>query len=231
MDKIERLLFEKQDPAFRDFTSKLIPSVPKESFVGVRTPELRKLVKLLLSDEDFIRYEKDSFMTKLPHKYYEENVIHGSLISCEKKDINKVFAELDKFLPYVDNWAVCDTLAPDIFKSYPVPALDKIKQWLKREHIYTVRFGVVNLMRYYLDANYTRDILDLALSVKCDDYYVNMALAWFYSVALIKQYEDTVKIIEAKCLNKFVQNKSIQKASESFRVSPETKLYLKSLKI
>jgi 3-methyladenine DNA glycosylase AlkD len=226
---VAELLFEKQDLKYRDFTAKLIPTVPKDRIIGVRTPDVRAILKRLLKDKDFM-LEKEAFLKQLPHKYHEENALHSGLIASEKDDIEKVFGLLEEFLPYVDNWAVCDCIAPKVFAKYPDAALERIKNWLKSDKTYTVRFGVVSLLQFYLDQNYDPQIFDLVQKVKSGKYYIDMALAWFYSFALIKRYDDAVKIIESKSLDKFVHNKSIQKAVESFRITPEKKEYLKALK-
>lgn len=233
LTKLQHKLFELRDTKYRDFSSKLIPTVDKERVIGVRTPILRDLVKQsLLSDGTFwSAEERNEFLLSLPHYYIEENNVHGEIIASEKKDINKLFSELDKFLPYVDNWATCDLLSPKLFKKYPAETFEKIKEWLCSEHTYVVRFGLDILMADFLDDNFNDEVLPLATSVKQGEYYVDMALAWLLSFALIKRYDETLPFITSDSLSVFVRNKAIQKARESYRVPKERKEYLNALKI
>ena len=221
IDKLNKL----SDLEYRDFTARSIPNIDKNNIMGVRLPDIRALAKEI-KDESYI----DEFLEELPHKYQEEYLLHGILLS-KYKDIDKLLVKLDKFLKYADNWAVTDTVSPKIFKKYPDKAYKYIKKWIKSGKEYKVRFGVVSLLQFYLDENYRSDIFDLVNSVKNDSYYVKMAIAWFYSFALVKQYDDAVKIIENKELDKWIQNKSIQKAIESYRISLDRKEYLRSLKM
>lgn len=222
---IVNLLFENQDLKYKEFTSKLVPNVSFDSIIGVRTPILRSIVKSL-SIED-----KKKFLNDLPHKYHEENVLHSLILSNYTKDINVLLDKLDIFLPYMNSWAVTDIVSPKLFKKYPNIVLDKIKKWLKSEHEYTVRFGVVSLLQFFLDENFDESILHFVSEIKRDEYYIKMAIAWFYSFALIKQYDSCIKLFENKELDKWIHNKSIQKATESYRINDDIKVYLKSLKI
>ena len=225
MEEISRKLYSMQDIKYQEFTAKLIPNINKNKIIGVRMPDLRKLAKEI-KNIDYI----DDFLSELPHKYHEENLLHGILLS-KYKDIDILLRELDKFLKYVDNWMVCDIISPKLFKKEPDKVYKYIKKWINSKYEYKIRFGVVSLLQFYLDDNYRYEELELVENIKSESYYVKMAIAWFYSFALIKQYDDTIKVFEDKKLDKWIHNKSIQKAIESYRVSNEKKEYLKSLKM
>lgn len=225
MDKITKLLFEMRDEKFRDFTSKLIPGVDKELIIGVRVPEIRRLAKALSADE------RKKFISELPHKYHEENLLHGAILQLIKNDIGEVISETEKFLPYIDNWAVCDMSQSKLLGKYPDMVFGKACEWAKSEKTYTVRFAIDVLLQFFLDENFKPEVFSLAESIVSEEYYINMALAWFWSFALIKRYDEALPIIESKRLPAFVHNKAIQKARESYRISDERKEYLKTLKI
>ena len=225
MEEIIRKLYSMQNIKYQEFTAKLIPNINKNKIIGVRMPDLRKLAKEI-KNMDYI----DDFLLELPHKYHEENLLHGILLS-KYKDIDILLKELDKFLKYVDNWMVCDIISPKLFKKEPDKVYKYIKKWINSKYEYKIRFGVVSLLQFYLDDNYRYEELELVENIKSESYYVKMAIAWFYSFALIKQYDDTIKEFEDKKLDKWIHNKSIQKAIESYRVSNERKEYLKSLKM
>lgn len=222
MKKIIDKLFEYQDLKFKDFNSKLIPNITPYSVIGVKTPIIRSIAKELNDYEEFIH--------ELPHMYHEENMLHASIISLQK-DVDKVILMLDDFLDYVDNWAVCDTISPKAFKKDYYKSLKFIKKCLKSKKTYRIRFGIVSLLQFFLDDEFSDEINNLVLSIKSDEYYVNMAKAWYFSFALIKQYDKTIEIIKNKKLDKWTHNKSIQKAIESYRVSNDKKEYLRTLKI
>ena len=222
--KLTNLLFEFKDEKYADFQAKLTPGVKRESFIGVRVPDVRKIAKEWHGKE-----ESEDFLKILPHRYYDENMLHGLLIS-EIKDFDKCVCELEKFLPYVDNWAVCDIMSPKIFKKHKEELIDLIIKWTKSEHVYTCRFGIEMLMSHFLDDDFRREYLDIPAAVVSDEYYVNMMTSWFFATALAKQWEDTIPYIEGKNLETFVHNKSIQKARESRRITDEQKEYLKTLK-
>ena len=226
MDVITKMLFLEQDLEYRDFNSRIIPNIDKNRIIGVRMPVLRKIAKEI-KDNDYI----DGFLNELPHRYQEENILHGIILTLKYKDIDILLDKLDMFLPYVDNWAITDIISPKIFKKYPDKVYDRIKIWVNSKYEYVVRFGVVSLLQFYLDDNFKLDVLELVSNIKSDYFYVNMAIAWFYSIALIKQYEDTIKYFEDKKLDKWIHNKSIQKAIESYRISDSRKEYLRSLKV
>ena len=214
-----------RDEKFRDFTSKLIPKVDKELVIGVRMPDIRRLAKSLSEEE------RKKFISGLPHKYHEENMLHGVMLQLIKNDIGEVITETEKFLPYIDNWAVCDISQSKLLERYPDVVFGKVSEWAKSEKTYTVRFAIDVLLQFFLDENFTPEVFALAKSIVSDEYYVNMALAWFWSFALIKRYEETLPIIESERLPEFVHNKAIQKARESYRISDERKQYLNTLKI
>ena len=217
-------LFALQDASYGDFQAKLTPGIPREEFIGVRVPEVRKLSKRLIKEP-----ETAEFLKKLPHKYYDENMLHGLLIS-EMKDYDACIAEVDKFLPYVDNWAVCDIMSPKVFKRNKTALLDKIKEWSASEKTYTCRFGIEMLMSHFLDDDFKPEYLDIPASVHSEDYYARMMVAWFFATALAKQWGAAVKYVEDNRLDTWTHNKTIQKARESYRITPEQKEYLKTLK-
>lgn len=225
MDKIVKILFQNQDLKYRDFHSSLVPNIEKDKFIGVRTPVLRKLAKEMIKDGSY----KD-FIKELPHSYVEENTLHSCILSLIK-DLDELIIEIDKFLPYIDNWGTCDLMSPKAFKKDHGRILDKVKEWINTKDVYSIRFGIVTLLSFYLDEFFSVEINELVLSIKSDEYYVNMAIAWYFSYALIKQYDSTIDIFEAYKLDKWVHNKSIQKAIESFRISDEKKNYLRTLKL
>lgn len=227
MKWLEEKLFENKDLKYKEFTSRSIPNVDKNTIIGVRLPILRNIAKELNKSND-----KNTFMNELPHKYHEENLIHGFLISLNK-DINSVLNELNNFLPYMNNWAVTDTISPKIFKKHLDDIYIYLEKWLKSTDEYIIRFGIVTMLQFYLnDKKYIKKNNKLILSIKKDTYYINMAISWYFSFALIKQYDETIKIFENKKIkNAWIHNKSIQKAIESYRISDDVKKYLKSLKI
>lgn len=217
-------LLKLKDQKYADFQSNLTPSISKERIIGVRIPEIRKIAKRYIKEA-----ESKIFLNTLPHYYYEENLLHGSMIS-EIKDLNECFAEVEKFLPYVDNWAVCDTMSPKVFKKDKTELIKRIKKWANSTKIYTCRFGIGMLMRYFLDEDFQKEYLEIPASIHSEEYYVNMMIAWFFATALAKRWDETVVYLKNNRLDKWVHNKTIQKACESYRITPEQKTYLKSLK-
>ena len=223
--KTEQELFSKQDIKYREFQAKLMPNIDKSVIIGVRNPDTKKIAKQIIRDN-----EEDGFVSNLPHKYYEENNVHAYIITnC--KEYSKTISMLDNFLPFVDNWATCDIIKPQIFKKNTDKLINEIRRWVSSNKTYTVRFGIGMLMTFYLDDYFDNKYLKIPLSIKTDEYYIKMMIAWFYATALAKQYDDTIKIIENKVLDKWTHNKSIQKAIESYRITDEQKVYLKTLKI
>lgn len=212
-----------QDLKYLDFQSKLIPTIDKSTIIGVRMPDLRKLAKKI--DEK----QAQNFMQDLPHTYYEENMLHSILIS-NMKNYDDCIDHLERFLPFVDNWAVCDCISPKIFTKNTDDLIDKIKLWAKSSHTYTVRVAICLLMKYFLDEKFKVEYLNVATQIKSEEYYVNMMVAWFFATALAKQWDDVIFVLEDNLLDEWTHNKTIQKARESFRITPEQKQYLKSLK-
>ena len=223
--KIQIRLFAESEKAYADFQGGLIPGVPREKVIGVRTPTLRKY-----SAELYGTYEAKKFLSSLPHEYHEENNLHAFLIE-KNKDFDECVRELERFLPYVDNWATCDGMSPKVFAANRENLLPYIEKWLASSHVYTVRYGMLMLMKHFLGDHFRAEYADAVAAVKSEEYYVNMALAWLISFCLIKEYEKTIFLIEKRTLDKWVHNKSIQKALESYRVPLDKKDYLRSLKI
>ena len=216
-------LFEMQDTGYRDFQRRLMPDISKEKVIGVRTPALRKLAKELAGTE-----EAAAFISQLPHKYYEEDNLHIFLI-CEMKDYDDCMAEVERFLPYIDNWATCDCFTPKVFKKHRAEVYEKIKQWLGSAETYTVRFGIVTLMDY-LKTDFEKQMLSLVADIRSEEYYINMATAWYFSMALVWQYNAALPYLTEERLDKWTHNKSIQKATESRQIDDKTKEYLRTLK-
>lgn len=223
MSEIKELLFNHRDAEYAAFQAKLTPTVDANLFIGVRVPEVRKLAKELKSAP-----ETADFLKELPHKYYDENMLHGLLIS-EIKDYEKAVAETDRFLPYVDNWAVCDIMSPKIFKKHKSELLVKIREWASSDKTYTIRFGIEMLMSHYLDEDFKPEYLEIPAKVHSDEYYVNMMTACFFATALAKQWDATIPYIESRRLDEWVHKKTIRKAIESYRITDEQKKYLRSL--
>lgn len=222
--EIQKQLFALQDLEYKAFQCKLMPTVQTETVIGVRTPALRALAKILADTP-----ESTEFLQILPHHYYEENNLHGFLIAG-KKEYATVIADLEAFLPYVDNWATCDLLSPLIFKKHLSELYEQIQRWLQSDHLYTVRFGVGMLLGFYLDTAFRPEMLTLVASVKSTEYYINMMIAWYFATALVKQVDAALPYIQEGCLEKWTHNKTIQKAVESYRISPEMKECLRAMK-
>lgn len=224
MDNIQKKLFQLQDVGYGDFHSKLMPNIAREKIIGIRVPVLRRFVK------ELSKAEKDDFLQQLPHTYYEENNLHG-LIIMESRDYGSCIGELERFLPYIDNWATCDMLRPKILRKHLSELLEKIYQWLASEDTYTVRLAIGFLMSFYLDDEvYQRAYLAKVAEVSSQEYYVRMMVAWYFATALAKQYQDALPYMQKGRLEEWTRRKSIQKALESHRVSPEHKEYLRSLR-
>ena len=221
---IVKELFKLQDKSYAAFNSKLIPTVEQDRVIGVRTPELKTLAKTLAKDKD-----KDQFLQSLPHQYFEENQLHAFVISMEK-DFDKCLAEVEAFLPYVDNWATCDQLLPKVCKKNPEKLLVHIRKWIKSDHTYTVRFAIGVLMKHFLDDDFDTKYPDMVVKVKSEEYYINMMRAWYFATALAKQYDAILPYIEEKRLDTWSHNKAIQKSIESYRITDEQKKFLRTLK-
>lgn len=217
-------LMEAKDDDYRSFQTKLVPNIDAGTIIGVRTPELRKISKEVYESGD-----REAFLNELPHKYYEENLIHFFVIA-RIADFDTCVREVDAFLPYVDCWPVSDQATPKPFKKNHDKLLPHIKKWIASDHVYTARFGLRMLMNEFLDDDFKEEYLELAASRSSGDYYLNMMKAWFFATALAKRYDESIKYIEDRKLDEWVRKKAIQKAVESFRVKDEQKKYLKSLR-
>ena len=225
LEQIREELFRLQDKKYRDFQIKLIPTVEPETVIGVRTPELRKYAKQLLGSKDI-----SAFLTALPHSYFDENQLHAFIIS-EMKDFDECLGYVKHFLPYVDNWATCDQMSPKVFKKHRQELINPVLGWIKSSDTYTVRFAVGMLMQHYLDESFELKYPKIVADIRSDEYYVNMMIAWYFATALAKQYESVIPFLKNRQLDAWTHNKAIQKAVESYRITPEQKEYLKSLKI
>ena len=207
------------------FLSRLLPGIAPERVLGVRTPELRRLAKELRGTEEAAR-----FLEALPHETVDENAVHDFLLE-PIRDFDEALAAVERFLPYIDNWASCDSLRPKVFARHRAELLPQVLRWLDSDRPYTVRFGLEMLMTHYLDEAFEPRFLDRAAALRSEEYYVNMMIAWYFATALAKQYDCALPVLEEGRLEKWTHNKTIQKALESFRVSAEQKAYLKTLKI
>ena len=225
VQEIRDRLFALQDPEYRLFQSRLMPTVDPARVIGVRTPDLRKLSRELAGTE-----QAAAFVRQLPHDYYEENNLHGLLIAS-LRDYGETVAALESFLPHVDNWATCDLLHPRAFDKCPEALPDQLFRWLQSDGTYTVRFAMGMLMSLYLDEAFRPRYADWDAGVKSEEYYVNMMIAWYFATALAKQYDAAVPFLENRQLDVWTHNKAIQKAVESYRITPEQKAYLKTLKV
>ncbi|WP_288527617.1 DNA alkylation repair protein [uncultured Eubacterium sp.] len=221
---IQKRLLELSDEKNAVFSAKLTPGIDREKFLGVRIPASRKLAKEIIKEN-----EHKDFLNSLPHKYYDENILHSILIS-EIKGYDECIKYIDEFLPYVDNWAVCDTMSPKAFKNEHERLMNDILRWVDSDQTYTIRFGLKILMAHFLDNDFKKEYLEIPAKIKSDEYYINMMIAWFYATALAKQWDSTIVYIENGVLDKWVHNKAIQKARESYRITAEQKEYLESLK-
>ena len=222
---IQKCLFEMQDIKYREFHSKLMPTVNKGKIIGVRIPAIRKFAKKIANTPDACE-----FMEALPHKYYEEDNLHAFLIS-EIADFEKCVEALECFLPYIDNWATCDSLRPKCFKFNTDKLISYIYKWISSANTYTARFGIEILMLHYLDESFKEEYLYTVSKIKSEEYYVNMMIAWYFATALAKQYDASLPILKCRVLSTWVHNKTIQKAVESYRITEEQKIYLKNLKV
>ena len=224
MESIVDELFKLQDLKYRDFHSRLMPTIDKERIIGVRTPVLRRYAKDLAGSD-----RKSCFLGELPHYYYEENNLHAFLIETIK-DYDVAIRETERFLPYIDNWATCDTFSPKVFAKNTDRLLTKAKEWLNSDLTYTVRYGIGMFMKYFLDNEFKSEYLQLIADIKSEEYYINMMRAWFFATALSKKFDDTLPYITEDKLDVWTHNMTIKKAVESNRISGDTKEYLKTLK-
>ena len=225
MNELQQNLFGMRDAAYAAFIAKLTPGFPPSHFIGVRVPLLRTIARSFAKEEA----ASQSFLSHLPHSYYEEDMLHGMLISLVK-DYDRCLDLIDRFLPYVDNWAVCDTLSPKIFAKHKAQLLENILRWSSSSHTYTCRFGLRMLMTHFLDDSFSADFLEIPAAIRSEEYYVKMMVAWFFATALAKQWEATLPYLENRQLDPWTHRKTIQKAIESYRIPPERKDYLRTLR-
>ena len=224
MKIVEEKILEHKDSKYQEFQSKLVPNINSEKIVGVRTPDLKIIAKEIFQS-DYC----DAFLNEIPHKYYEENLIHVFVIG-HIKDFDSCISELEKFMPYIDCWPVSDQSSPKVFKKNHDKLLPLIKKWISSNHVYTARYGIRILMNEFLDDDFKEEYLSLVASKEGEDYYLKMMIAWYFATALAKQYDSAIKYIENGMLSDWVKQKTIQKAIESYRVSDSHKAYLKSLR-
>ena len=226
---------------YRDFHASLLPNIDKKSIIGVRVPTMRKIAKEFASSATPVELAK--FLDKLPHKYFEENQVH--LFVVERiKDFDECVRRIEQFLPYIDNWAVCDGKSPKALLKDESRFYAKICEWLKSAKPYTVRFGVNMLMAFFLDDRFDKSQLKLVAAIdenlfddagraECptDRYYVQMVIAWYMATALAKQWDATFPYIKGRKLSPWIHNKTIQKACESYRITDAQKQNLRKLKL
>ena len=222
---VQKRLFEMQDAEYRDFHAKLVPTMEKTKFIGIRTPMLRKFAKKFGKTE-----ESEIFLQVLPHQYYEENNLHGLLIE-QIRDYDKCLEELERFLPFIDNWATCDLLALHMMKKHRDVFIREVFRWIESDQPYTIRFGISMLMHHYLDEEFKTEYPEKVAAIRSEEYYVNMMRAWYFATALAKQYEKVLPFLEKRQMDVWTHNKTIQKAIESYRITSEQKEYLRTLRI
>ena len=231
MEKITQKLFSLQDEKYRDFQIKLVPGITKEQMIGIRTPDLRALAKEIAATSE----TASAFLQELPHKYFEENLIHFFIVALIK-DFDECIKQVERFLPYVDCWPVCDQASPKVFKKNHEKLISLVKNWISSDHIYTSRYGMRILMNEFLGEDFKTEYTDLVVSRmsrkgEAEDYYLKMMAAWYFATALAKNWDQVLPFIEQHKLDPWTHNKAIQKALESFRVSDEHKEYLRKLKV
>ena len=222
---LQRQLFAMADLSYKAFHCSLIPTVDEDTVIGIRTPVLRKFAAEFAKTE-----EAAAFLRDLPHRYYEENNLHGFLLE-KIKDYDTLIAELNRFLPHVNNWATCDMISPKIFKKHLPELFEQIRTWLKAEDTYTVRFAIGMLMKFCLDESFDPAGPGLVAKIRSEEYYINMMIAWYFATALAKQYDAILPYLEERRLDPWTHNKAIQKAVESRRITAEQKEYLRTLRI
>ena len=224
-EEIRERLFQLQDEKYRDFQSKLIPNLEASVMIGVRTPELRKLSREMVRRENI-----GEFLDALPHRYFDENQLHAFILS-EIRDYDRCVEAVCRFLPYVDNWATCDQMSPKVFRRNRQALLPHIREWIDSGKTYTVRFGIGMLMSHFLDEGFDQTYAETVASIRSEEYYVNMMIAWYFATALVGHYEEILPFLEEKRLDPWTHNKAIQKAIESYRITEEQKAYLRTLRI
>ena len=225
--KIRQKLFEVKDDKYADFQSKLTPEKPRESFIGVKTPLLKGLAKQIYKTTN--KSEINEFLKSVPHEYFEENNLHDFLI-CEIKDFNECLEKVNEFLPYIDNWATCDQLTPAALKKDKEGLLKAIDGWLKSDKTFAVRFGIGMLMRHFLGEDFLPEYAERVADIKSEEYYILMMQSWYFATALCKNESQILPYFTNGKLSGFVLKKSIQKSLESFRVTEQTKDYLRQIR-
>ena len=223
-EEIRETLLSMRNETFRQFNAKLIPGMDDRDVIGVKTPELKALAKQFGKRTDI-----GDFLNDLPHLYFEEKQLHAFIIA-DIKDFEACLAAVERFLPYIDNWATCDQLSPTVFKRHSKALLPHRDRWIASGETYMIRFGILNLMRYFLDGDFDPVYLEKVAAVKSEEYYVNMMIAWYFATALAKQHDAALPYLQNNRLDGWTHNKTIQKAKESYRITPEQKEYLKTLK-
>ena len=218
------LLIRERDEEYKEFQARLVPNISPDTMIGVRTPQIRKIAKEVFNSES-----RDEFLRDLPHRYYEENLVHFFVVAMIK-DFDECVRAVEEFLPYIDCWPVSDQATPKVFTKNHERLLPYIRKWIKSDHIYTARFGIRMLMNEFLCEDFKPEYLKWVADVKGEDYYIRMMVAWYFATALAKRYDESVKYIEGRKLDEWVRKKAIQKAIESYRVTDEHKEYLKSLR-
>lgn len=224
MTQLQEQLFTLRDQKYARFQAKLVPGVPEESIIGIRVPILRRFAKEYGKDPD-----RDEFLQQLPHRYYEENLLH-MLLLAQFKDFQACLAQTERFLPYIDNWAVCDCAPPKVFSRHRQELIKQVEKWVQSDACYTCRYGVGMLMRLYLDEDFREEYLRMVAAVRSEEYYVKMGVAWYFATALAKQWNSCIPYLEHHQLDLWTHNKTIQKAVESYRITEEQKDYLRTLK-
>ena len=224
LTRLQQQLFVLQDEEYRDFHSKLMPNISKEDVIGIRVPVLRKFAKEFAKSD-----EKEKFLKELPHRYYEENNLHMMLL-VEMKDYDGCMQEMERFLPYINNWATCDFPAPKCFEKHKKDVLEHIKIWIKSSQTYTVRYAIGMLMRLFLEDDFSAEYPQMVAEVSSEEYYINMMIAWYFATALAKQWDAVIPYIEQRKLSPWVHRKTIQEAVESDRITSGQKEYLKSFR-
>ena len=227
MERIRTELFALRDMAYRDFQAALIPTIDRESVIGVRMPVLRRYAKQLRKEPERCA----AFLAALPHRYYDENMLHALLLSAAEGPFEEILPQIERFLPYLDNWAVCDGFSPAVFSREPERTYACCLKWLDSAAPYTVRFSVVTLLKSFVRERFAPAVLDRLAALRTDEYYINMAVAWYLSEALVYHYEAVLPCLTQRAFDPWVHNKAIQKARESFRITPEQKAFLQTLRI
>lgn len=225
LQEITASLYENRDAAYRDFQSALIPTVSKDCFIGVRTPVLRKMAKSLLKRKDI-----GEFLSALPHSTFDENQLHAFILS-ELKNFSECIAGVERFLPFVDNWATCDQLSPKVFRKHKTELLPFLRRFLQSDHPFTVRFGIGMLMQHFAEDDFSQEYPETISRIRSEEYYINMMIAWYFATLLAKQYDSILPYLEQRRLAPWTHNKTIQKAVESRRLTDEQKTYLRTLKV